>query len=100
MKIDINQRDFGTLCICAIRYCQGRQSYMPSIVRRIVKESISNISDMDLEAMLRDCKFQDDMNMYGDELIDKPKWIEWREFLQKEQERRQGDESRAEDTGR
>ena len=28
MIVDIEQEDFGMLCACAIRYCQGRETYM------------------------------------------------------------------------
>ena len=90
MKNDISQDDFGTLCICAIRYCQGRQTYMPSLVQGIVREHFSELSDRDINVMLDDCEFQEQMNLYGDPNIDKPDWIRWREELKKEQERRNG----------
>ena len=90
MKIEIGQRDFATLCICAIRYCQGRQTYMPSLVQGIVREHFSELSDRDINVMLDDCKFQEQMNLFGDPNIDKPDWIRWRNDLEKEQERRNG----------
>lgn len=90
MKNDISQDDLGTLCICAIRYCQGRQTYMPSLVQGIVREHFSELSDRDINVMLDDCKFQEQMNLYGDPNIDKPDWIRWRNDLEKEQERRNG----------
>jgi hypothetical protein len=34
-SIKLDQENFGTLAICAIRYCQGRQTYMPSLVQGI-----------------------------------------------------------------
>ena len=80
--------DFGTLCICAIRYCQGRETYMPDLVRGIVKSHIDSISDATLDVMLNDCEFQRTMNLYGDERIDKPGWIEWEDFLKNEVDRR------------
>lgn len=85
---NITQEDFGTLAICAIRYCQGRQSYMPDLVRRIVIPHLSDISDKDLGVMINDCEFQKDMNLYGDERIDKPGWLWWKELLLAERERR------------
>ncbi len=90
--IELNQEDFGTLACCAIRYCQGRQTYMPAVVREIVKAHISNISDNDLKVMLDDCDFQEAMNMYGNERIDKPGWIEWRKILEDEIKRREEDD--------
>lgn len=90
MRTNIPQDDFGTLCICAIRYCQGRQTYMPSLVQGIVREHFSELSDRDINVMLDDCKFQEQMNLFGDPNIDKPDWIRWRGDLEKEQERRNG----------
>ena len=88
MKIDIDQSNFGTLCICAIRYCQGRQSYMPSLVQGIVGQYLDRLSDKDLAVMLDDCEFQERMNLYGDERIDKPGWFKWRSRLIAEKQRR------------
>lgn len=84
--MNINNDDFGTLAVCAIRYCQGRETYMPGLVRRIVKEHISEVTDKDLQVMINDCEYQ---YSFGDENIDKPKWIEWKDFLINEQKRRQ-----------
>ena len=88
MKIDIDQENLGTLCICAIRYCQGRQTYMPSLVQSIVKPLLPKLSDKDIGVMLEDCEFQDRMHLYGDVHIDKPGWLAWRELLEREAERR------------
>lgn len=89
MKIDISQEDFGTLCICAIRYCQGRQTYMPSLVQGIVKEHIRELDDKDITIMLKDCKDQEDTPfLYGSETIDKPGWLAWKQALEDEKERR------------
>ena len=85
MKIDIDQDDFGTLCICAIRYCMGRQTYMPSRVRGIVRQHLAELSDKTVEVMLEDSKSQ---WCFGDERIDKPGWIEWRKLLEEEVSRR------------
>lgn len=88
MKIKISQEDFGTLCICAIRYCHGRQTYMPSLVRGIVRPHLAEFSDKDINVMIDDCGFQERMNLYGDERIDKPDWIKWKEDLLKERGKR------------
>ena len=86
--ININSEDFGILCICAIRYCQGRETYMPSLVQRIVKGQIKHVSDKQLTTMINDCDYQKRYNLYGDERIDKPSWLEWEKFLKDEKERR------------
>lgn len=89
MKVrNISQEDFGTLAICAIRYCQGRQTYMPGLVREIVVPHLPDISDKDLGVMIDDCDFQETMKLYGDERIDKPGWLRWREILLAEEKRR------------
>ena len=87
--IQMNETDFGTLAICAIRYCQGRMTYMPDLVRKIVRPYLQTMQDRDIIVMLRDCKFQEEMNLYGDEKIDKPDWLRWKADLEKEAERRQ-----------
>ena len=89
MQIDMSQEDFGTLCICAIRYCQGRETYMPTLVKRICRQHMSEISDKDINVMIDDCRFQDYMDLYGDETIDKPDWVKWKEDLIEEKKRRQ-----------
>ena len=88
LKIKIDQTDFGTLCICAIRYCQGRQTYMPDLVREIIQPHLSELADREIDVMLDDCGFQERMHLYGDERIDKPGWLEWRKTLEAEKERR------------
>ena len=84
----INKDDFGILAICAIRYCQGRQTYMPSLVRDIVTPHLPDISDKDLAVMIDDCDFQATAQLYGDPYIDMPGWIMWRELLIAERDRR------------
>lgn len=88
MKIDIQDNDFGTLCICAIRYCHGRETYMPGLVQKICASHLKELSDKDINVMLEDCEFQERMELYGDEKIDKPGWLKWKETLLKEKERR------------
>ena len=88
MKIEISQRDFATLCICAIRYCHGRQTYMPSLVQQIVGAHLNEISDNDLKVMLDDCKYQAQFDLFGDERIDKPGWLQWLDTIEAEIEKR------------
>lgn len=88
MTIDISQKAFGTLAICAIRYCHGRQTYMPDLVRNIITPRLKKLSDKDLTVMIDDCDFQARMHLYGDERIDKPGWLKWEADLIAERERR------------
>ena len=84
----ISKDDFGTLCICAIRYCHGRQTYMPELVQRIVGEHLSELTDKDIDVMLDDCDYQRRFDLYGDPSIDKPDWLRWERRLKEEDERR------------
>lgn len=88
LKLKIDQTDFGTLCICAIRYCHGRQTYMPDLIREIIQPHLSELADREIDVMLDDCGFQERMHLWGDERIDKPGWLEWRKTLEAEKERR------------
>lgn len=90
--IKIDKGNFGTLAICAIRYCQGRMTYMPDLVRGIVRPHLKELSDKSLAVMINDCDYQRRINSYGDELIDKPGWLYWEEELKTEKERRKNDE--------
>ena len=87
-EVKLSAENFDTLAICAIRYCQGRQSYMPSLIQDIVMAHLTELSDRDLHVMIEDCRMQEEMNLYGSETIDKPGWIKFRKALIDEQERR------------
>jgi len=89
--MNVSKEDFGALCICAIRYCQGRRTYMPSLVQGIVREHFDHIPDNDLGVMLNDCESQRTMDLYGDKQIDKPNWLRWEQDLKDEIERRKKD---------
>lgn len=91
MKIEIRQEDFGTLCVCAVRYCHGRKTYMPSLVTEIVGKHLAELSDRDIKIMYDDCRFMN-LSDYGDEVIDKPDWLRWEKKLKKEIERREDGE--------
>ncbi len=91
IKLKMDQGDFGTLCICAIRYCHGRQTYMPSLVREIITSHLQEIADRDLAVMIEDCGYQERFNLYGDHNIDLPGWVEWKKTLEAEQRRREAE---------
>ena len=86
--IKINKELFGTLAICAIRYCQGRMTYMPDWVRGIVRPHLRELTDKDLAVLINDCEDQRRHGSYGDEKIDKPGWIKWEQELKSERSRR------------
>lgn len=86
--IKVNRENLGILLICAIRYCHGRQSYMPGLVTDIGRGVLREISDKDLTILLQDCEFQAQYDLYGNEKIDKPGWLKWKADLLAERERR------------
>ena len=90
-EITISLDDFGMLAICAIRYCHGRETYMPTLIQSVIEPHLTEIMDSTLDIMIEDCGFQERMHLYGSETIDKPSWIAWRDKLKSEQERRNGE---------
>lgn len=86
--VKLDEDAFGTLAICAIRYCQGRQTYMPYLVRGIIKAHLAEISDKDLAVMIEDCNYQRRFDLYGDKKIDMPDWLAWEQELLIERARR------------
>ena len=74
-------RDFGTICICAVRYALGRETYMPSLVQHFIHRNLNLIDGYSLAVMVRDVK---DAPSYGNETIDKPGWMNFLAVLEKE----------------
>lgn len=83
-----NAEDFGKLAICALRYSMGQRNSMPGDIRKAVRPYLPQLSDMHIAIMLDDCKKQERTQSYGDAMIDKPGWLEWRSQLKAEQKRR------------
>lgn len=71
--IDISNEDFGTLCICALRYCHGRRTYMPRLVQEIVSAHFEDLDNRALAVIADDERFQEDMKIWGDD-CDKESW--------------------------
>ena len=78
MELD---RDFGTVCGCAVRYSLGRQTYMPSLVQQFINRNLKQIDSYSLAVMARDIK---EAPNYGNETIDKPGWMSFLAVLEKE----------------
>lgn len=74
--IDISNEDFGTLCICALRYCHGRKTYMPSLVQEIVSAHFKDLNSRELTVIANDERSQKDMEIWGDD-CDK---VDWQKF--------------------
>ena len=79
--IDISQEDFGTLCVCALRYCHGRRTYMPRLVQEIVQRHFKDLSENDLKVIADDESYQTQFNLWGDG-CDLTNWMTFYRALQ------------------
>lgn len=86
--IHLDSADLGTLCICAIRYCIGKQSYVPDLVHRVCLRYVDKLSDIDIDIILLDCMKVERDGLYGDSL-NKLGWTKLRNALVTEKERRE-----------
>ena len=48
---EIDREYFGSLCICAVRYCLGRKTYLPSNIQRIISSTVGYLTDKDLQVI-------------------------------------------------
>ena len=88
ISIDIKDEDFGAVLICAVRYCLGRQTYMPGLIIGYVTPLLPHISDNTLRCMETDLSKPDLYGGFGHEKIDEPIWIKFRCNVQEEIQRR------------
>ena len=91
--IKISQEDFGIVLVDAVRYCFGRQTYMPSLIMGIVKNYMSKLDDRTVACLERDVReaLKDDASgllKIGDPNIDLPIWKQFYETLDSEVTRR------------
>lgn len=85
LTIDLEDEDFGAVLNCAIRYCIGRQSYMPSLVIDFIRPLLPYLSERTLRCMEKDLS---DATYFGDENIDKPMWLQFKTEVEYEIKRR------------
>ena len=52
--VDPTNDDFGAACNCAVRYCLGRRSYMPSLVCGYIAQLLPELTDKTLDCFERD----------------------------------------------
>lgn len=52
--VDPTNDDFGAVCNCAVRYCLGRRSYMPSLVCKYITSLLPELTDKTLDCFERD----------------------------------------------
>ena len=86
--VDIKDKDFGALLICAVRYCLGRQTYMPGLIIGYITPLLPHISDNTLRCMEADLSQPDLYGGFGNEKIDEPIWIKFRCDIQEEIQKR------------
>lgn len=85
---------FDMICLCAMRYALGRQTYMPGLVQDYIRAHIKEIDKNTIEAMIQDINEADYKREYttsngtkhtvdglGSTIIDRPGWERFREFL-------------------
>lgn len=98
-------KNFGIICLCAMRYALGRQTYMPGIVQDYIRAHIGEIGTGTVEIMIRDIDEADRITEHrmpdghiltldglGDTKIDRPGWERFRAFLKvKLKERKEGE---------
>ena len=88
IPVDIKDEDFGAVLICAVRYCLGRQTYMPGLIIGYITPLLPRISDNTLRCMETDLSKPDLYGGFGHEKIDEPIWIKFRYNVQEEIQRR------------
>lgn len=88
-KVSIDDDNFQTILICAVRYSLGRRTYMPHLVMDYIAPIVPLLSDRTLGVIERDIGEADKMGVgYGDERIDKPRWLKFRQLILSEIENR------------
>lgn len=70
-EIDLQDDDFSSILICAVRYALGRRSYMPGIVVDFIRPLLPYLPDKTLFVLKNDLLGCTD---FGDPEIDKPRW--------------------------
>ncbi len=83
MKISL--MDIGTLATYAIKYCMGRDSFVPDKIRSIVYPMLSELPDKSLRMMRKDTMWQRSTDSYG---CQKGEWVKWETAVKEECERR------------
>lgn len=81
-----NTKDFGFVCLCAVRYCLGRRTYAPGTVMGFIKTFLPALDDKTLYVMARDIADADNLG-------DAPMWAEFLAEIEKERKRRKSDEN-------
>lgn len=86
--VDPTNDDFGAVCNCAVRYCLGRRSYMPSLVCGYITPLLPELTDTTLECFERDITERKRTGFYFGDSYDYKTWDAFYEAVCKEIEGR------------
>ena len=88
MTIEID-KNFETILLCAIRYAIGRQTYIPSMVIDYITPLLSHLSYNTLRLISNDItEYGSYYGGLGDDMIDRPYWLNFKRKILAEMERR------------
>lgn len=87
--VDPTNDDFGAVCNCAVRYCLGRRSYMPSLVCRYIIPLLPELTDKTLDCFERDIAERKRTGFDFGDSYDYKTWDEFYKTVCKEIERRE-----------
>ena len=86
--VEIN-KDFGTILLCAVRYAIGRRTYIPSLVIDYITPLLPYLSDNTLRLIANEItEYEAYEGGLGDEMIDRPYWLNFKRKILAEMERR------------
>lgn len=91
--VDPINDDFGAVCNCAVRYCLGRRSYMPSLVCRYIISLLPELTDKTLDCFERDIAEHKRTGFDFGDSCDYETWDAFYKAVCNEVERRKGNES-------
>lgn len=87
-KLKYDDDEFGAVLNCAVRYCIGRQTYMPDLVCGCVKQFLPYVNSRTLYCFEQDIIEAQYYGGYGDDTIDKPVWMAFLKKVQEEMDAR------------
>lgn len=88
--IEAEDDSFGAVLNCAVRYCIGRQTYMPGLVIDRITPWLPLLSNRTLWCIDSDIEQADSL---GDPDVDSPRWRKFQSDVQKEIERRKNEQN-------
>ena len=88
MTIEID-KNFETILLCAVRYAIGRKTYIPSLVIDYMTPLLPYLSEDVLKLLANEItKYEAYEGALGDEMIDRPYWLNFKRKILAEMERR------------